>query len=214
MRLLWVALFLGGVAHAGEFCGGLDGPGAMRELQRYAAGKGGMVNERCFTQSYGEKLPDAVEAQIRAACAQAVQLPAAKRSSDLDSWCMLEVLASGSARAGDRDLVGELIAKPWAWDRSAPYRALAASGDARARPFVLAEFAKHRETWRKKKLHAGWAKDAWRSHELSVLAALEKVGTAEDVPLVDEIERDEPKDKGVAAAAGRARAAAAARKAP
>lgn len=214
MRLLWVALFLGGVAHAGEFCGGLDGPGAVRELQRYAAGKGGMVNTQCFTQSYGDKLPGAVQAQIRTACAQAVQLPAAKRSSDLDSWCVLEVLASGSARAGDRDLVGELVAKPWAWDGWAPYAALAASGDARARPFVLAEFAKHRETWRKKKLRAGWAKDTWRSHELAVLAALEKVGTAEDVPLVDEIERDEPRDKRVAAAAGRARSAAVARKTP
>jgi len=214
MKLLTIVLLLGGVARAGEFCGGLDGPGAVRELQRYAAGKGGAVNPECFRQSYGDKLPAAVSAQIRAACTQAVQLPPAKRGADLDAWCVLEVLGGGSARAGERDLVGELVAKPWAWDGWAPYAALAATGDPRVRPFVLAELAKHRETWRKKKLRAGWAKDTWRSHELAVLAALEQVGTADDVPLVDEIERDEPKDKRVAAAADRARAAAGARKTP
>jgi hypothetical protein len=173
-----------------------------------------MVNTECFRQSYGDRLPEAVGAQILAACTRAVGLPPAKRSSDLDSWCGLTVLSGGTARVGDRDLVGELIAKRWGWDGWAPYAALAASGDPRVRPFVLAELARHRETWRRKKLRAAWAKDTWRSHEIAALAALERVGIAEDVPVIDEIAADEPKDARLAAAARRARDAASARKAP
>jgi hypothetical protein len=201
-------------ARAGDFCGSLDGPGALRELDRYAAGKGGRVDPDCFAQTYGDRLPDAVQARVLAACTKAVGLAAAKRSAELDSWCTLDVLTSGAGRVGDRDLVGEIIAKPWSWDGWPPYRALAASGDGRVRAFVLAQFATHRETWRKKKLRAAWAKDTWREHERSVLAALEKLATADDLALIAEIEADQPKDKRIARAVERAREAAGARKTP
>jgi hypothetical protein len=201
-------------ARAGDFCGSLDGPGALRELERYAAGKGGRVDPDCFTQTYGDRLPDAVNAQVSTACTKAVGLAAAKRSFELDSWCARVVLTSGAGRVGDRDLVGEIIAKPWGWDAWPPYQALAASGDARVRAFVLAQFAKHRETWRKKKLRAQWAKEAWRGHELGVLEALEQAGTAGDLPLIVEIEADQPTDTRIAKAAQRAREAAGARETP
>jgi hypothetical protein len=196
-------------ARAGDFCGSLDGPAALRALERYAAGRGGAVHPGCFEQVYGARLPDAVQARVLAACTRAVVLPAARRTfADLDAWCVLGVLTSGTARVGDRDLVGELVARRWSWDDWPPYVALAASGDARVRPFVLAQLATHREAWRKKGLRAAWARDAWLHHELHVLAALERIGTREDLAAIDEIAADQPRDRRVADAARRARAAA------
>jgi hypothetical protein len=205
--LFWAAT----AAHAGDFCGGLDGPAALRELERYAAGRVGRVDPDCFAQSNGAVLPDAVQARVAAACTKAVGLAPGQRTAELDGWCALTVLGGGTARVGERDLVGELLARSWSWDAFAPYPTLAASGDPRVRPFVVAELRKHRETWRKKKLGAAWVKDTWRSHSLAGLAALEKVGTADDLALIAEIAADAPRDARVAAAAERARAAVAAR---
>jgi hypothetical protein len=195
-------------ARAGDFCGSLDGPAAVRQLEKYAAGKGGQVNPRCFEQSYGDELPAAVDARLLAACTRAVGLPKPARADELDDYCTLRVLSRGTGRVGDRDLVGELLAKPWAWDGWAPYGTLAASGDPRVRPFVLAQYATHRDAWRKKRLRAAWAKDIWRTHELSVLGALEKIGTPDDLAVIAEIEAAEPKDRRFVRAAQAARTAA------
>jgi len=212
--IVWTTvLLLAASARGGDFCGSVDGPAALRALDSYAAGKGAHVHPDCFQQTYGDPLPDAVKTRILAACTKAVALAVARRSELLDSFCTLTVLTSGVGRVADRDLVGELIARPWTWDGWPPYQALAASGDARVRPFVLTQFATHRETWRRKKLHAEWARDAWMTHELRVLSALEKVGTSDDLALIGEIEADRPRDKRLAGAAKRAREAAAARKA-
>jgi hypothetical protein len=202
---LSMLILLAADARAGDFCGSLDGAAAVRELERYADGKDGRVLPECFTQSYGDELPAAVDARVLAACTRALGLAAQRRNEGLDSWCALRVLSRGTARAGDRDLVGELIARAWRWDGWAPYQALAATSDARVRPFVLQQYAAHRDAWRKKRLRAAWARDSWRSHELAVLAALEKIGTADDLTVIAEIEAAEPRDRGIARAVAAAR---------
>src|SRR5262249_57448559 len=98
---------------------------------------------------------------------------------------------------GDGGWVGGWLGRPGDWNRPPPYEILAATGDARVLPFVRASFNKYRATWRKKKLRAAWAVDEWAKHEVAVLRALEKVGTADDVALIDEVAAESGKDRRV-----------------
>jgi hypothetical protein len=199
-------------ARAGEFCGDLDGPGVLRALDRYADGKAGPpFDVACIEQSFGDPAGGKERSRVLVSCTKAVLVPASKRRPEVDRYCVNLVARAGAGKVGDRDLVAELIAAPADWNQPPPYEALAATGDARVRPFVLAAFAQHRATWRKKKLRAAWALDEWARHEVAVLRALAQVGTAADVALIDELAAEPHQDRRVTTAARRARDAAAAR---
>lgn len=194
MRVLMVIAIVcaPGVAWAGDACFDTDGPETIRALERYAAGKGTAdeLDVECIGQWYGDDLTAADEARVVAACVKVAARAKGRRDPSVDPYCVMVALASGAAKAGTRDLVGEELAKKTTWMEPPPYGALARSGDPRVRPFALERFQRSRAAYAKKygkKKPPTWAADLWRRHQLAFVGALALVGMDEDLALLDEL---------------------------
>jgi hypothetical protein len=207
MKLLVALLFVPLTARAGDFCGDDTGPNTISKLEHYRGGRPQSFDVDCIAQWWNDAVPAIVQVRVVAACTKVVAIAKKKRDADLDLWCTGQVMLAGTGQVGDRDLVAEVIAKGGTWDAWAPYGWLAATGDARVRPFVLAQLADHQAAWKKRKRHPLWARDLWLKNEVDVVDALAKVGTRDDLAIVEAIATEHPKDKRVIRATAAARAA-------
>ena len=197
-------------AYAGDFCGPLDPDQTIAALEKHADGKRTADDIRfdCIEQGRVEGAAQiAKDKRIVAACIKAVDLPEKKRHENVDGHCVSLVAVNGHATVGSRDIVAELMKNPGDWNLYPSYESMAATGDARVRDWLLAQYAKHKATWVKKKLKASWAKDLWLKHQLAVVKALEKVGTKDDLALVADVEATWKKDKRIKTAVAKTREA-------
>jgi hypothetical protein len=214
MRALVVAIVMSvsGVATAGEFCGGRTPDTLFRAFERYAAGNGWKHWDeffKCMQQNFGREdsphpyaFPDKERARITTACTKAIALPASQRDAEPDSFCGMLLMTAGAAKVGDRDFVAELVGGTSTWQLDGPaarlfsfpiYELLAATGDPRVRPKVLADFTAFRDRWRNEKHGRNWdTYNGLEQQEIAVVHALEKVGTADDIAIVDEIDAEHP----------------------
>lgn len=102
---------------------------------------------------------------------------------------------------GKVDLVKKITSRPAGPFEEPGFEALSTSGDPRARPYVvdkltaaLAKVGTHKLT--------GWRSGAWDKFRIAALHALVRVGTADDVALVEQLLAAAKKgEKGVVAAA-------------
>ncbi len=191
-----------GLARAGLTCDAEEMKDFLGALEKYAKGPAPMdLIQDGYDCGWIGHANDAYKERFFLACTAIL----ARRGADPDvkTQCAHIALDAGRTSLGAVDLFGvfrESDLDPV--DDHAPdyLAAMAASGDARARTVIVDHYRKYLARAAKKP-PKGSAADSWVKWQVRVLGTLEKVGTAEDRPFVDEVTASTKERKVLEAAA-------------
>lgn len=195
LRALLVLLAIATEAHAGYCLSEEERADETKKLELFARAPSKVEpNElpmlRCVTRGSAYATPKtatAYEKRALAACTKIAAMTSREsRVATTIDECSDFVVAHGVTTAGKTDLVAKLMTRPAGPLDVAPFEALAGSGDPRVHAFIIDKLEAALAKVGSRKL-LGWKRDAWRDYRIAALHALQKVGTKDDVALVDNV---------------------------
>ena len=194
LLLLVILLLSPSIAHAGYCLGDDEREGEMKKLEVYA--KTGKTSEplgalilTCTAKWLGESKPAVAEAFRKRSLAACTKIAAFRGTG---YWSVVEecqdfLIENQITKVGTTDVVARIMARPASpWDEKRSLRTLASSKDPRAHDHIV---AKRRATLAKlgKAKLVGWKADAFQQYALDAIAALELVGVAGDIALLEQL---------------------------
>ena len=210
LRSVLVLVAMSTAAHAGYCLSEEEREEETKKLELFARSPDTLDDNEvpmleCVTRGSADARPKTAQAYEKRALAACTKIAAMRDRKDrmagaLISSCGDFAVAHGVTTAGKVDLVAKILARPADWFQDPGFEALAGSGDARARPFVVDKLTAALAKVGAKKM-LGWRRDAWRDYRLAALHALAKVGTKDDVALVDKVIATAGKERKVLEAA-------------